>query len=283
MKKFLAISEKYKLLALGLVCVIVLIGACSATTGKKEDVTYRETTVEYGSLVVGIEESGAVDIGTVEQTFELDMSALQRVETSNSSGGGMSGGFGGTGGMSGGPGGMSGGGSAGGGMDMFSQMLNMSGGSATTTSGSGTSLLEIAEVCVSVGQQVEEGDVLYRLESSGVEELASDLEGNVTKAAADLNALIADQELSKVTAENTYQTSIAYGSYAATEKNSTISDLQQSVTEKEKALATAQESVNTFKAQLEQAQYDYNLADENLRNCTWSLENVDKDDVFLFS
>ena len=296
MKKFLAISEKYKLLALGLVCVIVLIGACSATTGKKEDVTYRETTVEYGSLVVGIEESGAVDIGTVEQTFELDMSALQRVETSNSSGGGMSGGFGGAGGgmsggggagMSGGvggaSGGMSGGGSAGGGMDMFSQMFNMSGSSATTTSGSSTSLLEIAEVCVSVGQQVEEGDVLYRLESSGVEELASDLEGNVTKAAADLNALIADQELSKVTAENTYQTSIAYGSYAATEKNSTISSLQQTVTEKEKALATAQENVNTFKAQLEQAQYDYNLTDENLRNCTWSLEHVDKEDVFLFT
>ena len=154
MKKFLAISKKYKLLALGLVCVIVLIGACSATTGKKEDVTYRETTVEYGSLVVGIEESGAVDIGTVEQTFELDMSALQRVETSNSSGGGMSGGFGGAGGgmsggggagMSGGvggaSGGMSGGGSAGGGMDMFSQMLNMSGGGATTTAGSSTSFL----------------------------------------------------------------------------------------------------------------------------------------------
>lgn len=288
-KGFLAVPQKYKLLALGLGCVVILIGACSAAFEKKEDVTYRETTVVYGSLVVGIEESGAVDIGTVEQSFELDMSALQRVETSNSSnGGGMSGGFGGAGGMSGGgaagmTGGMSGGGSAGGGMDMFSQMFNMSGSSATTTSGSSSSLLEIAEVCVSVGQQVEEGDVLYRLESSGVEKLASDLEGNVTKAAADLNALIADQELSKVTAENTYQTSIAYGNYAATEKNSTISGLQQTVTEKEKALATAQESVNTFKAQLEQAQYDYNLADENLRNCTWSLEHVDKDDVYLFT
>lgn len=268
--------KKYKIIALGLVCVAVLIGACSATTGKKEDVTYRETTVAYGSLVVGVEESGAVDIGTVEQTFELDMSALQRVETNNSSGGGMPGGFGG---MSG----MPGGGGAGGGMDMFSQMLNMSGGGVTAAATSSTSLLEIAEVCVSVGQQVEEGDVLYRLESSGVEELASDLEGNVTKAAADLNALIADQELSKATAENTYQTNIAYGNYAATEKNSTISGLQQTVTEKEKALATAQENVNTFKAQLEQAQYDYNLADENLRNCTWSLEHVDKEDVFLFT
>ena len=275
--------KKYKLLALCLACTIVLLVICSAMFGEKENIIYRETAVEYGSLVVGVEESGTVDIGIVEQTFELDMSALQRVETGKSTGSGnMAGGFGAAGGMSGGPSGMSGGGSAGGSMNMFSQMFNMSGGNTTNT-GSSTSLLEIAEVCVSVGQQVKEGDVLYRLENSGVEELASDLEGNVTKAAADLNALIADQELSKVTAENTYQTSRAYGSYAATEREITISDLQQTVAEKEKALATAQANVNTFKAQLEQAQYDYNLANENLKKCTWSLDNANKDDVFSFT
>lgn len=273
------VPQKYKLLALGLACGFAFIVICSAAFGRDEEVTYRETTVEYGSLVVGIEESGTVDIGTVEQTFELDMSALQRVETSNSSGAGsMPGGnnFGGAGGMSGG--------ANAGGMDMFSQMFNMSGGSSSVASaGSGASTLEIAEVCVSVGQQVEAGDVLYRLENTGVEELAADLESNVTKAEADLNALIADQELSKATAENTYQTNVAYGNYAVTEKNSTISSLQQAVTEKEQALASAQESVTTFKAQLEQVQYDYNLAEENLGNCTWSLEHVDKEDVFAFT
>ena len=57
--------KKYKMFALGLVCVVALIAVCSMAFEKKEDVTCRETTVEYGSLVVGIEESGTVDIGTI--------------------------------------------------------------------------------------------------------------------------------------------------------------------------------------------------------------------------
>ena len=43
------------------------------------------TSVKYGTLVKGVTESGSVDIGTVDQTFDLDMSALQRTDTSGSS------------------------------------------------------------------------------------------------------------------------------------------------------------------------------------------------------
>ena len=91
-------KKVFILCVVGLGCFLVARGF-----DNNEEIIYRETVVEYGSLVVGVEESGAVDIGTVEQTFDLDMSALKRVETSNSgssgSGAGMGGGFGG---MSGG-------------------------------------------------------------------------------------------------------------------------------------------------------------------------------------
>ena len=255
------------------------------TTKKKEESTYREAVVEYGSLVVGIEESGSVDIGTVGQVFELDMSALKRVETSNSGVNGsmgssaFGGSFGGAGGM-GGVGGM--GGSGGGSNNMFGQIFDMAGGSNVTI-GSTSGELEIAEVCVSVGQEVEAGDALYRLEESGVEKLAGELESNVTKAKADLDALVADQELTKVTAENTYKTSAAYGSYASTERNSTITSLRKTVEEKKQALQTAQENIASIQAQVEQATYDYNLAAEVLHNSEWSRDNTDKSDVFSYT
>ncbi len=247
--------------------------------------SYRETIVEYGSLVVGVEESGTVDIGTVEQVFELDMSALKRVETSyaGTSTGGMSGG-----GMSGGgmpsamPGSSAAGGAGAGAMSSFNQIFNMGNSNNTTTSGE-DSELEIAEVMVSVGQQVEEGDVLYTLVEEGVNELAGELEANVSKAKADLDALIADQELSKKTAQNTYDSSIAYGSYAELEKNSTITSLEKTVKEKKTALTTAEKNMTTAQAQLEQAEYDLALAKKVLDNANWALEHADKEDVLSYN
>lgn len=276
--------KSWKLLGLLLLCVIMLGVVVTVVRNSRtdEEVTYRETLVEYGSLVVGIEESGSVDIGTISQTFDLDMSALQRVETSNS-GSGISSGFG-NGGTSGGMGGMSGGGMTGGngGADMFGQMFNMNGSSNVTTSGE-TSELKIAEVHVSIGEQVEGGDVLYTLVEEGVAELTEELKSNVNKAKADLDALIADQELSKATAENTYQTSLAYGSFAAAEKNSTIAGLEQAVAEKQEELETARANVTIYEAKLEQAEYDLGLAKEVLDNSTWAREHAAKEDIFSVS
>ena len=41
-----------------------------------EELVYKESKAEYGSLTVGITEEAAVEIGTLEQRFELDISAL---------------------------------------------------------------------------------------------------------------------------------------------------------------------------------------------------------------
>lgn len=280
-------------LLLGLLIILAgILGVIAAgrETAEKE-LTYRETIVEFGNLVVGIEESGAVDIGIVEQTFDLDMSALKRVSTStsgNSAGGSGFGNGAASGGMGAMPGGMSSGmgaGGASGGMgatDMFSQMFNM-GGSSTVSTGDSDTKLVVETVNAAVGEQVEAGEVLYTLEAEGVEELRAELESNVSKAKADLDALLADQELSKVTAENTLKTSQAYGDYALTEKNNTISSLEKAVKEQQEALQTARENVTKYQEKLTQAEYDLGLAKEVLDNSIWGREHANGEDIFSVS
>ena len=52
-----------------------------------EELVYKESKAEYGSLTVGITEEAAVEIGTLEQRFELDISALVDSTTTAASGG----------------------------------------------------------------------------------------------------------------------------------------------------------------------------------------------------
>lgn len=54
---------------------------------KNEEIVYRETKAVYGNLTVGITEEAAVEIGTLEQRFELDISALVDSDTTSASGG----------------------------------------------------------------------------------------------------------------------------------------------------------------------------------------------------
>lgn len=257
-------------LVLVMTVVMVLAGS-----GSSDEITYKETSVQFGELVVGVTESGSVDIGTVDQVFELDMSALKRAETSDSSSSGTSTG----GGMNAASG--NGGGAAGGGMNMFGQIFSMAGGD---NSGNTESIgnLTVAEVCVSVGQQVQEGDVLYLLEEESVTELEEELQANVEKAKADLEAVYADQKLSLQTAQYTYDSSVAYGSYADTEYNTSIQRLENTVTEKEKALQKAEELLSSYQEQLQQTQEDYEAAVEILEGCVWSRDNADREEVYSY-
>lgn len=246
-----------------LLCLVIGIGAAIVSvSGDQEEVTYRETTVQYGSLAVGVTESGLVDIGTVEQTFDLDMSALQRASTGDSTSG------------SGGAGGMLLQG-AGGGTAMFDQIFSMAGGSTFSTSGEASSLT-VSKICVSAGQQVTEGDILYELEEESVSELTEQLQSDVEKAKADLDAVYANQELSKQTASYTYESSLAYGSYAETEYNAAVTQLQQAVTEAEETLADTQETLEAYSSQLEEINAAYEEALQHLANCEWSMNHRDK-------
>lgn len=269
-------SKKRKL-TMGIcgVCVIaVTAGTISISGGSDTEVIYKETTVKYGTLVKGVTESGSVDIGTVDQTFDLDMSALKRTDSSNSSSSdgssGSSSGSGGFGGMS------ASGGGAQGGLDMFGQIFNMGGSSSNSSSEDST--LTVAEVVVSVGQQVCEGDPLYLLEEDSVTELEEELQSNVEKAKADLEAVEADQSLSRQQAKYTYDSSTAYSSYIDTEYSTTLQELQNTADSAESTLEQAKSSLEDYQAQLTEITAAYEDAEQLLANCQYSLNGTDPAD-----
>ena len=261
------------------VCVIaVAAGTISISGGSDTEVIYKETTVKYGTLVKGVTESGSVDIGTVDQTFDLDMSALKRTDSSNSSSSdGSSGSTAGSSSGSGGFGGMSAsGGGAQGGLDMFGQIFNMGGSSSNSSSDDST--LTVAEVVVSVGQQVCEGDPLYLLEEDSVTELEEELQSNVEKAKADLEAVEADQTLSRQQAKYTYDSSTAYSSYIDTEYSTTLQELQNTADSAESTLEQAKSSLEDYQAQLTEITAAYEDAEQLLANCQYSLNGTDPAD-----
>lgn len=260
--------------AAGLVLGAVVPAIC---LNQKEETVYKETQVQFGNLMVGVTEEGSVDIGTVEQSFDLDMTALQRANTGSTSstesaGSSSGGGWGGA--MAGGMGGASGGGN----LNMFGQLFNMAGEDSFSTNGSDASLT-VSKVYVTVGQQVSEGDLLYGLEEESVLELEEQLQTNVEKAQADLDAVYADQTLSKQEAQYTYDSSVAYGSYADTEYATTLQGLENAVTEAATTLSRAQESLAEYEAQLAEVTASYEDAARVLANCEWSRDNTDKFDA----
>lgn len=262
-----------------LLACIVIAGVSAASGNGNGETTYRETAAVYGSLTVGVTESGTVEIGTVEQTFDLDMSELQRVTTNNSNSSSSSaasgGGFGGMAAPGGGSSGSSSGNKSGGSNDIFGQMFNMGNASSNTSSDSDSNLI-VDSIAVSVGQSVSEGDVILTLESEGVEELKAELQENVEKASADLQALIADQKLSDITAEYTLKSAQSYGSYAAAEKSATIDSLSQNVTDASKTLEAAQKSLARYEEQLATAKTDYENAKAAYELGQSSCDSADK-------
>lgn len=256
------------------VCILATAVGIVALLGESDtEVIYKETTVKYGTLVRGVTESGSVDIGTVDQTFDLDMSALKRADTSGDSS--SSGSFSGS--NSAGAGGMgASGGGAQGGLDMFGQIFNMSGSSQSSTGDDST--LTVADVVVSVGQQVSEGDPLYLLEEDSVSGLEEELQANIEKAKADLEAVEADQTLSGQQAKYTYDSSIAYGSYIDTEYSTTLQELQNTADSAASTLKQAQSSLEDYRAQLTEVTAAYEDAAQVLSNCQYSLNSTDPAD-----
>ncbi len=254
-----------KIAIVSIICAVVLVVLLVLLNNKKEiQLSYREDTVQYGDLVVGVTQSGFVDIGTVDQVFELDMSALQRASTGTTSEQSASRQNGNS------PNEM-----MGGQLNMFDQLFGMAN-QDTTSNTQDSSDLVISEVCASVGQQVKEGDVLYYLEEESVEDLKEYLQSNVDKAKVDLDAVYADQILSQQTAQYTYDSSVAYGSYASAEYNTTLAELQVNVENAQVDLTKAEKLLTEYQEQLTLVSKDYEEALQVQKNCEWSRDNTNK-------
>lgn len=248
--------EKNKKIWIGAGCSIAILGIAAATgvliwkNGQTSEVTYRETTVEYGDLTVGITEDSTVNIGTVSQTFDLDISALVSSDSSSSSSTSQNDSMGGMG------------------MQMFSF------GGDTYTSQSQEMVID--SVHITVGQEIQAGDVLYTLTEDSVEEIRTQLEEDVEDTLADYQALTVEQQQSYLTAKQGYDTYVTNGRLAELTYNKELQDLQDKVDEAADTLEEKQNQVNENLEKLVELQEELTFAKKDLKDAEAAVsENHD--------
>ena len=248
--------EKNRKIWIGAGCSIAILGIAATTgvliwkNGQTSEVTYRETTVEYGNLTVGITEDSTVNIGTVSQTFDLDISALVSSDSSSSSSTSQNDSMGGMG------------------MQMFSF------GGDTYTSQSQEMVIE--SVHITVGQEIQAGDVLYTLTEDSVEEIRTQLEEDVEDTLADYQALTVEQQQSYLTAKQDYDTYVTNGSLAELTYNKELQELQDKVDEAADTLEEKQNQVNENLEKLVELQEELASAKKDLKDAEAAVsENHD--------
>lgn len=248
--------EKNKKIWIGAGCSIAILGIAASTgvliwkNGQTSEVTYRETTVEYGNLTVGITEDSTVNIGTVSQTFDLDISALVSSDSSSSSSTSQNDSMGG----------------------MGMQMFSFAGDTYTSQSQE----MVIDSVHITVGQEIQAGDVLYTLTEDSVEEIRTQLEEDVEDTLADYQALTVEQQQSYLTAKQGYDTYVTNGSLAELTYNKELQDLQNKVDEAADTLEEKQNQVNENLEKLVELQEELTSAKKDLKDAEAAVsENHD--------
>lgn len=228
-----------------IVCVVIVTFVyVSRDTGEEETIVYRETVVEYGDLTAGVTEDSEVNIGTTEQTFDLDISALVDSDSSSSQGSSM---------------GMAMGGMQGGNGNMMSFSF---GGNAFASE---SQEMEIEEVHISVGQEIAEGDVLYTLTEASVNEIRSQLETDVADTLDEYEALLIEQQEDRNNVEQGYDTYIINGELAPIVYRQSMEELDKAVLDTEEELLKKQNQYNENLEELVELQKELVEARQNLK------------------
>lgn len=240
---------KKKALLFGAGGTALLLGGMAAgylfVINREEEPVYREETVQYGTLTVGLQETGSVEVGTAEQTFELDMSAY--TESGSSSFSWEQ------------PGG-----------NVFQGMT--AGGSAA----SAERTLTVEEILVTEGQEVSEGDPLYRLAQDSIEEIREELAADVADARVTLEQTQTQLAMTRLDAQQEYDTDTAYAeALAQAEYDTSLSQLQEAVTEIEEQITEANEELLELNEQLAEYQADLETEKKILENAEYVLETTD--------
>ena len=220
------------LMGIGAAAVVGILAVLLRLVGREhsgEEVVYREDRVEYGSLTVGITDEATVEIGTLEQRFDLDISALvDGGSTSDTqAAGAMPGGFGGMG-------------NGGTGMLSFGS-LNVDSPASQSQS------LEVADVRIAVGQEIREGDLIYTLTTESVDEIRGTLSEDIDDAKADYEALEVEQEESRTQAQQGYDTYVTNGKYAQLIYQNALKTYQDAL---EEAVENVDDQQNTYNEKL---------------------------------
>ena len=232
--------------AIGLIVVVTGSVCLYMQMNQKDEGTAvsKEVTVAMGDVTTGISESGSITVGTISQTFDVDITGSTSSSSSSSSSSSASSGS-----------------SAGGG-DMMSQMAGgmsaQSGqsSSSASSSSSDSAELEVEEVYVSVGQNIASKDKILKLTDDSVETVRKELKQAVEDASLALTSAQISDKQTKLSAKSTYDANIAAGKVAKSVYNATIQSIESNITSlkaKVKA-ATDSKEKESLKAQLKEAQ-----------------------------
>lgn len=203
-----------------LVLAVVLAGTgaviarkqCSTDTNT--EAVYKETTADYGTLTVGITESGNVEVGTTTQEFLLDISEYSGSQDTQTDVFSWSGG-----------------------MPGMSQSVSRTDGSSAARS------LTVEEVYVSVGEEVEAGEPLYRLSKESIEKIRKELSEDKEEAALDLKKAETKLRQTTLSAAHDYETDQTYGAAAELAYTETLTELTQTRDLAAEKLAVAEEEL----------------------------------------
>jgi len=252
------ISEKKKTVILvGVVLVVALLVSLVAMVmvANQEEVVYKETTVTKGDLTVGVSESGSVTIGTVDQTFDLDLSAYESDSTDST-----------TTTTASGPG------------NMFAMMQS----SSDTSDTSYTREIEIEEIFVTAGQQVQKGDALFTVTQESNDSIRTDLEADEKSAQLALGELETQQKLSRLEAQHTKETSLVNGQLAQKTYDDSVFDLNVTYVSKQNEIRDTNEDIVEWQAQLAQFQVQYAEAVNILENAQYAVKTTDSNAIYLY-
>lgn len=230
-----------------LVTTIVLV--VSKNSEEAQAVVYRETTVEYGELTVGITEDATVNIGTTNQTFDLDISALVDSDSSSSSSS-----------------------ASGGNGDFGFGNVGMSFSFGGSTISSEEQEMDVESVHVTVGEEVKAGDVLYTLTESSVNEIRSQLEEDVEDTLEDYQSLQVEQLESKTEAQQEYDTYVTNGKLAQLVYDMAVEELEEALSDAEEAVNEKQDQVNEDTLKLIDLQEQLAVAKEALTEANAAVE-----------
>lgn len=210
--------------------------AVSAVSEKGQ--AYVETKVQRGTVAVGITESGSVTYGSNEQDFsvaEITEVSQSDSSTADSSSAVSSGGQG----MAQEGSAMAGAGGSG-----------AASGSGSTSSGETSLSLTVNEVCVAVGQVVQAGDAVLKIDPESIEAYQTALEAAVATAELLVQQEEINVETKRAEADYTYQMHLAEGETAEATYNATITSLENAVTDLEEDLEESAEAIAEYEEEL---------------------------------
>lgn len=236
-------------LSVFLVCGGIGYGIYYGISRNQTEVVYKETTVMHGGLTVGITEDGEVEVGTIEQSFDLDISAFASSNSSSKS---------------------------------SSKSNHMAPGGSGSNSSSSSRSMEVEEVYVTVGQQISKGDPLFKLVNEDVEDIREDLVSDEEEARVTYEKLLVDQVGDRREAKQTYDLNLTYGEEAQLELEETTYDLQTAVDDAQEALESAQETLDEYQEDLDEIKADYEEAQYYLQKTTDAVEYMEDQDTYWY-